>query len=104
MTNQIQITEAYKAGQKAALSGFSGGSANNQYHGKWKELHDAWQAGWESKGKKMDARYYMNTETGSVGTYDEWEYTGEQGEIINAVDVGEVVEVKKDDNGDWIEV
>lgn len=46
---------------------------------------------------------YMNTETGSVGTKDEWDYVNEADQIVNGVDLGEVVEVVKDENGDWIE-
>mgnify|MGYP001566361830 CR=1 FL=1 len=49
-------------------------------------------------------KFYMNVETGSVDTKDGWDYTSESGEIVNAVDLGEVVEVKKDENGNWIEV
>lgn len=36
---------------------------------------------------------YMNIETGTVGTYDDWFYTNEDGETVNAVDLGEVVEI-----------
>ena len=36
---------------------------------------------------------YMNLETGSTGTYDEWDYENIDGELVNAVDLGEVVEV-----------
>lgn len=46
---------------------------------------------------------YMNIETGSTGTYDEWFYENEDGQEVNAVDLGEVVLVEKDDNGDWVE-
>jgi hypothetical protein len=46
---------------------------------------------------------YMNLETGTVGQYDDWFYTNEDGVSVNAVDLGEVVEVVKDSNGDWIE-
>ena len=48
--------------------------------------------------------YYMNIETGSVDTKEGWNYENEAGEIVNAVDLGEVVEVEKDKNGNWIEV
>lgn len=37
----------------------------------------------------------MNPETGSVDSQD--------GVTVNAVELGEVVEVVKDENGDWIE-
>lgn len=47
--------------------------------------------------------YYMNPATGSVDTYDGWWYKNEDGEMVNAVDLGEVVAVVKDGNGNWIE-
>ena len=47
---------------------------------------------------------YMNIATGSIDTYDGWWYDNENGEKVNAVDLGEVVEVKKNENGDWVEV
>jgi hypothetical protein len=46
---------------------------------------------------------YMNTDTGSVDTYNGWWYENEDGATVNAVDLGEVVEVVKDANGDWVE-
>lgn len=49
--------------------------------------------------KKM----YMNIETGSVDTRDGWYYKNEFGDTVNAVDLGEVIEVQKDENGDWVE-
>jgi len=49
-------------------------------------------------------KIYMNPETGSVGEYGDWWYESEEGSIVNAVDLGEVIEVKKDLNGDWVEV
>jgi hypothetical protein len=48
-------------------------------------------------------KMYMNIETGSVDTRDGWDYENESGETVNAVDLGEVVEVKKDDKGEWVE-
>lgn len=45
---------------------------------------------------------YMNPATGSVATRDDWDYA-EDGKIVNAVDLGEVVEVHLDD-GCWVEV
>jgi len=48
-------------------------------------------------------RQYMNTKTGSVGTYSDWWYTDEQGREVNAVDRLEVVEVERD-GGQWVEV
>lgn len=49
-------------------------------------------------------KYFMNVETGSVDTYDGWFYENENGETVNAVDLGEVVEVIKNQDGDWIEL
>lgn len=49
-------------------------------------------------------KLYMNIETGSVDIYDGWEYENEVGETVNAVDLGEVVEVVKGENGEWVEV
>ena len=38
---------------------------------------------------------FMNVKTGRVGiSYDMWFYTDENGELVNAVDLGEVVEVE----------
>jgi len=50
--------------------------------------------------KKM----YMNSETGSVDDYDGWNYKTEDGQSVNAVDLGEVVEVEKTEDGNWTEV
>jgi hypothetical protein len=47
---------------------------------------------------------YMNIETGSVDTKDGWDYENEAGETVNAVDLGEVVEVEKDEDGAWVVV
>jgi hypothetical protein len=44
---------------------------------------------------------YMHIATGSVDTYDDWNYE-QDGVDVNAVDLGEVVEVVRDSNGDWI--
>lgn len=46
---------------------------------------------------------YMNLATGSVGTYESWYYENEDGETVNAVDLGEVVEVTQDAAGEWVE-
>ena len=48
-------------------------------------------------------KIYMNPETGSVGDYDDWFYTNESGQLLNAVDLREVIEVIKDGSGNWIE-
>ena len=47
-------------------------------------------------------KYYMNVATGSVDTKENWDYENEDGETVNAVDLGEVVEVVKEGN-DWVE-
>ena len=52
----------------------------------------------------FNEKCYMNTATGSVDNYDGWWYVNEKGEKVNAVDLGEVVEVEKDEDGDWKEV
>jgi len=49
-------------------------------------------------------KMYMNVATGNVFTRDGWYYENENGEVVNAVNLGEVVEVKKDEFGDWVEV
>lgn len=46
--------------------------------------------------------YYMNIATGSVGTYEDWFYENEEGEMVNAVDLDEVVEVEETEEG-WVE-
>jgi len=50
----------------------------------------------------MADKAYMNIHTGSVDTRDGWDYENEDGEIVNAVDLGEVVEVVKI-GGYWVE-
>ena len=49
-------------------------------------------------------KVYMNLDSGSVGTYHSWWYEDERGAQVNAVELGEVVEVEKDESGDWVEV
>lgn len=46
-------------------------------------------------------KLYMNAETGSVGTYDEWWYQNKYGDEVNAVDLGEVYEVYLNINGNY---
>ncbi len=46
---------------------------------------------------------YMNAATGSVDGYDGWWHENEEGESVNAVDLGEVVEVVKAKDGGWVE-
>jgi hypothetical protein len=49
-------------------------------------------------------RMYMNVATGNVDTYDGWYYEDENGETVNAVERGEVVEVVWDaDTESWAE-
>ena len=46
--------------------------------------------------KEIDEKtLYINVETGSTDDYNGWWYTNENGEDVNAVDLGEVVEVKE---------
>lgn len=47
-------------------------------------------------------KYYMNAATGSVDTRENWDYENENGETVNAVDLGEVIEVVKEGQ-DWVE-
>lgn len=49
-------------------------------------------------------KVYMDVETGNTGEYDDWTYVNEDGDVVNAVDLGEVVEVEKNFFGEWIEV
>ena len=47
----------------------------------------------------------MNLATGSVDTKDGWWYENEDGKLVNAVTIGEVVEVQwSEDSQNWIEV
>lgn len=45
----------------------------------------------------MKDTLYMNIETGSVDSYDGWFYENANGETVNAVDRGEVVQVSDDE-------
>jgi len=47
---------------------------------------------------------YMNLATGTVDTKDGWDYEGEDGNTVNAVDLGEAVPVEQDYDGQWIPV
>lgn len=49
------------------------------------------------------SKYYMNSTSGEVGTYDDWWYDDEDGEQFNAVDEGEVFEVARVGNY-WVEI
>jgi hypothetical protein len=59
----------------------------------------------ESQGTfEVEFVYYMNVHTGSVDTYDGWNYINVFGEdMVNAVERDEVVEVVKDNKG-WKEI
>lgn len=47
----------------------------------------------------------MNIQTGSVDTYDSWDYEDEYGNKVNAVDLGEAIEVVWDSEEEyWVEV
>ena len=43
--------------------------------------------------KRTHVVVYMNEQTGSTDTYHGWWYEDENGDLVNAVDRGEVVEV-----------
>lgn len=45
----------------------------------------------------------MNLEIGSVDIRDGWDYENEDGKTVNAVDRGEVVEVVRDEDGNYTE-
>lgn len=50
-------------------------------------------------------KMYMNVSTGSVGTYQDWDYKDEDGNRRNSVDDGEVVEVEWSEKDEyWVEV
>ena len=51
----------------------------------------------------MENKIYMNTKTGALSSRDGWYYENEDGESVNAADLGEVVEVKEI-NGEWVAV
>ena len=49
-------------------------------------------------------KFYMNLKTGNVDTKDGWDYENESGEVVNAVNLGEVIQVEKNAEGDWAEM
>lgn len=51
----------------------------------------------------QNEKMYMNAETGSVDNYAGWDYENENGETVNAVELGEVFEVILNEDGDWVE-
>lgn len=53
----------------------------------------------------MFGKMYMNAETGSIGTHDDWDYELEDGTVVNAVDRGEVVLVEWSEKDEyWVEI
>ena len=53
---------------------------------------------------------YMNIETGSVGSRDDWWYEDDNGNQANSVDLGEVIHVRQsktaneiNEYGKWVE-
>ena len=48
-------------------------------------------------------KMYMNAETGTVNGYEDWWYTDDDGNSLNAVLTGEVVEVVKNEKDEWTE-
>jgi len=52
----------------------------------------------------METKMYMNVETGNVDDYEGWWYEDADGHEVNAVDLGEVVEVVRNVSGEWEEV
>lgn len=51
----------------------------------------------------QNEKMYMNAETGSVDNYAGWDYENENGETVNAVELGEVFEVILNEDGEWVE-
>jgi hypothetical protein len=45
---------------------------------------------------------WMNLSTGSFDEYDGWYYENEDGETVNAVELGEVEKVTTDKSGNWV--
>lgn len=70
---------------------------------KYQDTRDALNGTQGMKQSVEREKMYMNTETGQVDERDGWWYESEEGYEVNAVDLGEVVEVKRD-GGEWVEV
>ena len=53
----------------------------------------------------MIDKIYMNIDTGSLGTREDWWYENEDGEIVNGIDLSNcgLVEVIPDGDGWWKE-
>lgn len=45
---------------------------------------------------------YMDIVTGKIDTEAGWVYIDEEGDLVSAVGMGEVVEVEKSENGEWV--
>ncbi len=54
--------------------------------------------------KPSTDKLYMNPRTGSVHSYNDWFYVNVHGVEVNAVDLGEVVEVVPDKDNGFVEV
>ena len=60
---------------------------------------------YDKDGNELDDKKYMNVHSGEVGEYGTWDYTDEDGNSVNAVDRGEVVEVRwNEEEEHWEEV
>lgn len=56
------------------------------------------------QGEKQMKKMYMNLKTGSVDDYEGWYYENEEGKMVNAVDLNEVIEVEWNEKiGTWVE-
>lgn len=49
----------------------------------------------------VDHNLYMHIATGSIGQYNDWYYLDDTGKEVNAVDLGEVVEVIQNFDGTY---
>ena len=67
------------------------------------DLDDILEQVWNGQGFWVGKKMYMNPETGSVDDHDGWWYEDENGHEVNAVDRGEVTEVVRNANGDWVD-
>lgn len=51
----------------------------------------------------LNEKMYMNVRTGSVDTIEGWNYFDDGDIYVCPLDKGEIVEVKLDEDGGWIE-
>jgi hypothetical protein len=82
-------------------------SANDEAARIYRELWDEYSSQGNMYSTPDKTNYdamYMNVATGEVDDYYGWAYTNEYGREVNAVDRGEVVEVVKNEAGQWEEV